>query len=179
MLVEVIDPYDFYVYKYYIEFLAGIDLHIEEEYVSSRRSELATSATLRAHNESDYDDEDGDAGNDAAADENDNDDTTDEHYDDVVKEFRCSLCENMFRSEVELVAHKRAAHMRRRTGGNEPCTCPVCKKTFKNKPSLSAHVSVQHRRRVSLVCDFVNDKVYFHNFLKIVFNKKISIVNLV
>ena len=146
--------------------LAGFDLHIEEEYVFSHRSEPATSTTSRDQNESDYDDddEDGNDGNDATADENDNDDTTDEHYDDVLKEFRCSLCENMFRSEVDLVAHKRAAHMRRRTGGNKPCTCPVCKKTFKNKPSLSAHVSVQHRKRVSFVCDFLNDKYTFMIF---------------
>ena len=151
-------------------------MHIEDEYVSSHRSELATSTTLRDQNESDYDDEDEDAGNDATADENDNDDTTDEHYDDMVKEFRCSLCEDMFRSEVELVAHKRAAHMRRRTGGNKPCTCPVCKKTFKNKPSLSAHVSVQHRRRVSFDSDFPNNKIYIMISYR---SRKMSFVNLV
>ena len=124
--------------------------------MSSHRSELTTSAISRGQNESDYNDEDDDDDddNDAVADENDNGDTMDERLDNVVKEFWCSLCENMFSSETELVAHKRAAHMRRRTGGNKPCTCPVCKKTFKNKPSLSAHVSVQHRRRVSFLCDF-------------------------
>ena len=146
-----------------VKFLVGFDLHIEEENVSSHRSELATSTISCDQNETDYNDEDDDEedDNDDVADEIDNDDIIDERLDNVVEEFGCSLCENMFSSEVELLVHKRAAHMRRRTGGNKPCTCPVCKKTFKNKPSLSAHVSVQHRRRVSFPRYLPNNKNAF------------------
>ena len=138
-------------------------MQCEEENVSLHRSELTASEISRDQHESDYNDEDDDEDddNDAVADEIDNDDTTDEPFDNLVKEFRCSLCESMFSSEVELVVHKRTAHMRRRTGGNKPCTCPVCKKTFKNKPSLSAHVSVQHRRRVSFPRYLPNNKNAF------------------
>ena len=94
------------------------------------------------HTEEDNnDDDDDDAASEIMYDEDDEN--------DVTEELRCSLCDDVFTSETQLMTHRRRWHPRGTTrSGREPSTCPVCGKTFKNKPSLSAHVSLQHRRKV-------------------------------
>ena len=91
-----------------------------------------------------------------------NNDFLDDYKVDVVREYKCTICDNTFDTKKRLKSHKDSKHRKSLNIKRERAMCNICSKTFSSKYYLDSHIKTIHELKTE--SDVINCEVCSKTF---------------